>query len=76
MLSRTMPDLLKAVTDELARREWSNYRLVQELKGKRPGKKDVPASVVYEFLRGESSINSTDLGLIFDAIGLEPRRKR
>lgn len=76
MLSRTMPDLRQAVLDELERRGWSHYQLVQSLKGKRAGGKDVPAATVYEFLRGESSINSNDLGLIFDALGLEPKRKR
>jgi len=71
-----MPNLREAVLDELSRRGWSNYRLVQALKGKRPGGKDVPAATVYEFLRGESAINSADLGLIFDVLGLEPKRKR
>jgi len=72
----TMPDLREAVLAELTRREWSAYRLVQALKGKRPKGKDVPAVTVYEFLRGETAINSTDLGLIFDALGLEPKRRR
>lgn len=76
MLTRTMPNLRDAVTAEMERRGWSNYRLVQELKGKRPGGKDVPPATVYEFLRGESEINSADLGLIFDVLGLVPRRKR
>jgi len=72
----TMPDLRQAVLAELERREWSAYRLVQALKGKRPKGKDVPPVTIYEFLRGETDINSADLGLIFDALGLEPRRKQ
>lgn len=76
MLVRTMPDLREAVLAELRRREWSSYRLVQELRGKRPAGKDVPPATVYEFLRGETTINSADLGLIFDALGLEPRRRK
>jgi len=71
-----MPDLHKAVLKELERRKWSHYQLVQALKGKRADGKDVPAATVYEFLRGETTINSEYLGLIFDALGLEARRKR
>lgn len=74
MLSRTMPDLREAVLSELGRRGWSHYQLVQALKGKRPGGKDVPPVTVYEFLRGETSINSNDLGLIFDALALKVKR--
>ena len=76
MLTRTMPNLREAVAAEMDRRGWSAYRLVQELKGKRPGGKDVPPATVYEFLRGETEINSADLGLIFDVLKLEPKRKR
>jgi hypothetical protein len=71
-----MPNLRDAVLAELERRGWTSYKLVQELKGKRPGGKDVPPATVYEFLRGETTINSADLGLIFDAVGLEPKRRR
>lgn len=76
MLTRTMPDLREAVLAEMKRRDWTAYRLVQELKGKRANRKDVPPATVYEFVRGETTINSADLGLIFDALGLEPKRKR
>jgi hypothetical protein len=76
MLTRTMPNLREAVQKELERRGWSAYRLVQELKGKRKDGRDVPPATIYEFLRGETTINSADLGLIFDALGLEPKRKR
>jgi hypothetical protein len=76
MIPTTMPDLRQAVLTELSRRGWSHYRLVQALKGKRPKGRDVPAATVYEFLRGETTINSADLGLIFDALGLVPKRHR
>lgn len=71
MLNRTMPDFRKAILAELKRREWSHYRLIQKLKGKRPNGKDVPPVTVYEFLRGETAINSDDLGLIADALGMK-----
>lgn len=71
-----MPKLRDSVLNELERREWSAYRLIQELKGKRDNGKDVPPATVYEFLRGETTINSADLGLIFDALGLEVKRRR
>lgn len=72
----TMPDLRKAILAELERRGWSKYQLVQALKGKREDGKDVTEMTVYNFLNGRSSINSNDLGLIFDALDLEPKRKR
>lgn len=67
----SMPNLRQAVLRELKRREWSRYRLVKELQGKRPNGENVPAVTVYEFLRGETPINSDDLGLMFDALGIE-----
>ena len=70
MLKRTMPDLLAAVQKALKRKKWTRYDLVKALRDKRPGGKPVPPSVVYAFLRGESTINSADLGLIFDALGM------
>lgn len=76
MLSRTMPDFRAVVQAELDRRELSVYRLVQMLKGKRPKKKDVPPATVYAFLRGESTLNSADLGLIFDVLELDVKPKR
>lgn len=76
MLTPTMPNLRQSILDELKRREWSAYRLIQELKGKRPKGRDVPPATVYEFVRGETTINSDDLGLIFDALDLVPKRKR
>lgn len=71
-----MPNLRNAVLAELKRREWSNYQLVQALKGKRSGGKDVPAATIYQFLAGETDIRSADLGLICDALGLELKKKR
>ena len=49
---------------------------MQALKGKREGGKDVPSQTLYEFLRGETAINSNDLGLIADVLGMELKRKR
>lgn len=74
-IRRSMPDLRAAVLAELERRGWSSYKLVQTLKGKRKGGKNVPDATVYEFLRGKTPINSTDLGLIFDALEMEPIAK-
>lgn len=76
MLSHTMPNLRKAVLAELKRRDWSNYQLVQALKGKRDGGKDVPPATVYQFLAGDTDIRTADLGLICDALDLELKRKR
>lgn len=70
MLKHTMPDLRKVVLDELEKRGWSHYQLVQAMKGKRAGGKDVPPATIYQFLRSDSDINSSDLGLIFDVLGL------
>lgn len=72
----TMPDLRKAIQDELDRRKWSRYALVQALAGKRPDGSDVPEQTIYRFLRGESPINSDDLGLIFDVFSwkLPPKK--
>jgi hypothetical protein len=71
ILPTTMPDLRDAVRAEMKRREWTAYRLVKELKGKRDKGGDVPHMTVYQFLRGENPINSDDLGLIFDVLDLE-----
>lgn len=76
MLTRKMPDFRQAVIEELKRRGWSNYRLVQELKGKRAGGENVPSMTIYQFLTGKNAINSTDLGLIADALGMELKRKK
>lgn len=70
-ISRKMPDLRKTVQRELKRQKWSAYKLVQELKGKRANGKNVPPAIIYAFLRGETTLNSDDLGLIFDALGLK-----
>jgi hypothetical protein len=69
-LRRTMPDLRAAVVRRMKERKMSTYALIKSLKGKRPGGKDVPASTVYEFVRGGSPINSADLGLIMDVLDM------
>lgn len=74
MLSRTMPDLRAAVLAELKRTKWTPYRLIKELKGKRPDGSNVPDMTVRQFLRGETALNSDDLGLIFDVLGLKVKR--
>jgi hypothetical protein len=73
MLTRTMPDLRKSVRSAMKRQGITAYRLVQMLKGKGEGGKDVPPATVYEFLRGKTTINSEYLGLIFDALKLKVR---
>lgn len=75
-IRRTMPDLRAAVQAELRRRKWSAYRLVQSLKGKRPDGSDVPPTNVYKFLRGETAINSDDLGIIFEVLEIDPRPRQ
>jgi len=75
-IRRTMPDMREAVLREMKRRKWSAYRLIQSLKGRRPDGADVPATVIYKFLRGETAINSDDLGLIFDVLEIDPRPRQ
>lgn len=71
-----MPDIRKAVLAEMKRQKMSRYALIQLLKGKGDNGGNVPDATVYEFLRGASAINSNYLGLIFDALGLEMKRKK
>jgi hypothetical protein len=70
MLNR-MPDLRAAVLREMKSRGMTTYALVKALKGKRPKGTDVPAPTVYEFVRGDTAINSDDLGLIMEVLGLD-----
>lgn len=70
-LIRTMVDFRKSVRTALKRRGWSVYRLVYALKGKRRDGKDVPPAPIYSFVRGSSTLNSDDLGLIFDALQIK-----
>lgn len=72
-MTEPLPNLRESVRNELERRGWTSYRLIQELKAKRSDGKDVPPATIYEFLRGETNINSADLSLIFDVLGLEPK---
>ena len=71
-----MPDFHAVVIARMKELDWSTYRLVKELKGKRADGSEVPQQVVYEFVRGETAIGSKDLGLIFDALGLEVQKRR
>jgi len=66
-------DLRQTVLSAMEARHVSRYKLIQLLKGKRPDGGDVPDSVVYKYLRGESVIGSDDLGLIMDVLGLSPQ---
>lgn len=68
MLRRTMPDLRAAVKAEMKRQDVSAYKLAKMLKGKRPGRKDVPAQTLYAWLRGDNPLNSDDLGLVMDVL--------
>jgi hypothetical protein len=58
-------NIRQQILKRLTQLEWSNYRLVESVKGK------VPASTVYGFLRGEHPINSDHLGHLLDALGLK-----
>lgn len=70
MIPSTMPNIRKAIEAEMKRREWTVYRLAQEVKGK------VSPDTVYKFLAGTRSITHTFLEPILEALGLEVRRKR
>ena len=62
----------KAILDELKRRGWSRYRLVQSLQGK------MPPSTVYQYLRGYRDLNSRRVSMILDSLGIKltPPNKR
>lgn len=62
----TMPDLREIVRKAMKRKDWTAYRLIQELGGK------VKPGTVYGFLRDDdpTDINSEYLGHIFDALGI------
>ena len=62
----------KAILNELKRRGWSRYRLVQALEGK------MPPSTVYQYLSGYRDLNSQRASLILKALGfkLTPPKKR
>lgn len=76
MLQRTMPDLREAVRAEMKRQDVNPYKLVQMLKGRRKGGKDVPAATIYQWLRDENDLNSGDLGLVFDVLHMTPAPRR
>jgi hypothetical protein len=71
MLSRTMPDVRAAVLEKMSAKDVNPYKLIQMLKGKRAGGKDVPAQTIYAWLRGDNDLNSGDLGLVLDALGMK-----
>ena len=71
-----MPDIRKIINAERKHQGWSKYRLWKELQGKRQDGTNVTQQTVYDFLKGKSSLNSDDLGLIFDALGLELKRRK
>ena len=62
----------KAILDELKRRGWSRYRLVQCLQGK------LPPSTVYQYLSGYRDLHSQRVSMILDVLGIKltPPKKR
>ena len=62
----------KAILDELKRRGWSRYRLVQALQDK------MPPSTIYQYLSGQTDLNSRRVSMILDVLGitLTPPKKR
>ena len=63
----------KAILNELKRRGWSRYRLVQSLRGK------MPSSTVYQYLSGYRDLNSRRVSLILDALDIKltpPKRRK
>ncbi len=62
----------KAILDELKRRGWSRYRLVQSLQGK------MSPSAVYHYLGGHKDLSSRRVSMILDVLGitLTPPKKR
>ena len=54
----------ETIKKELKRRGWSHYRLVKELDGV------IPATSIYEYLRGETDIGSDRASIILQALGL------
>ena len=71
MLNRKMPDLRAKIVAEMERQHLRPIDLVRALKGKRKGGDNVPQATIYEFVRGDTAINSDDLGLICDVLGLD-----
>ena len=62
-------DLRQTILSAMEARGLSRYALIQKLKGKRPGGRDVPAETIYGWLRGDSQIAADDLGLVLGALG-------
>ena len=57
-----------AIKNELERRGWSHYRLVNKLEGK------MPARTVYAFLAGEQDLTTERASIILKALGLKIKR--
>ena len=55
----------KTILEELERKGWSRYRLVQSLQGK------MPPSTVYQYLSGQTDLNSRRVSMILDALGMK-----
>ena len=63
----------KAILNELKRRGWSRYRLVQSLQDK------MPESTIYQYLSGKIDLNSRRVSMILDALGMKitpPKRPK
>lgn len=59
------PNLIRErVLAMLAKKEWSRYRLVQELAG------EIPASTIYGWLAGKCRINDDKASIIFSRLEL------
>jgi hypothetical protein len=57
-------DIRRIIKAQMERRDMTAYKLTGLLSGQ------VPAATIYEFLRGDTAINSDHLGKILDACGL------
>lgn len=69
MSTMTADDIRNTILAELRRRKWSNYRLVQELKGR------APEASIYRYLSGTSDITSNVLSAIFGVLNLYIAKK-
>ena len=57
---------------QLKKQGWSHYRLVKELED------TIPATTIYDYLRGETDLGSEKVSIILQALGLQikPIRKQ
>ena len=56
--------LLRAVQEELARREWSNYDLAKKMRGK------ICPAATYNWLAGTTDMNASSVGMILRELEL------